>query len=66
LDQRRSLSGGADCPSLYKRHANSAAGEKRWKINGKKLIGVSCASTDCRRSLQSRRKPADLLCSAKK
>jgi hypothetical protein len=51
LDQRRSVSGGADRPLLYKRRANSLARKNPFGINRKKLIAAFRSTADCRRSL---------------
>jgi hypothetical protein len=65
LDQRRSVSGGADRPLLYKWRAKSAGAEKPFGINGKKLIAAFRSTPDCCRSLHQHRKAGNLLCSAK-
>jgi len=49
LDQRRSVSGGADRPLLYKRRANSLPLKKPFEINRKKLIAAFAGSRACRR-----------------
>jgi hypothetical protein len=51
LDQRRSVSGGADRPLLYKGRANSLARKNPFGINRKKLIAAFRSTADCRRSL---------------
>jgi hypothetical protein len=63
LDQRRSVSGGADRPLLYKWRAKS---EKPFGINREKLIATFRSTPDCCRSLHQQRKAGNLLCSAKK
>jgi len=65
LDQRRGVVDRTDRPSPYKWHANSAAQEKPFGINRKKLTAALRATAGCRDPLHCGRNSGDLLCGAK-